>query len=230
MATFGFVHGAYHGAWCWGPLTDALHARGHQSLTVDLPTEDPTAGATEYAAAAADAFAAAGDDLIVVGHSLAGLSIPLLPAARPVARLVYLCAMLPRPGLTQSAVIADEPDMIIPGPAGGASLDENGAVHWDTDAAGRWFFADCMPEQARWASAQLRGQYWPIVDEVTPLTAWPDVATASIIGTRDNVIGPEWSRRVTRGVLGVDPIEIDAGHSPFLSATEELADLLVSLR
>ncbi|HVX20762.1 MAG TPA: hypothetical protein VHB02_05395 [Acidimicrobiales bacterium] len=28
MTTFGLVHGAYHGAWCWQPLIDELDC-GH---------------------------------------------------------------------------------------------------------------------------------------------------------------------------------------------------------
>jgi hypothetical protein len=65
MATFGLVHGAYHGAWCWERLTPELEARGHRVLSVDLPCEDPLAGASEYAAAAVEAFADAGDDLVL---------------------------------------------------------------------------------------------------------------------------------------------------------------------
>ena len=38
MTTFGLVHGAYHGSWCWKQLTVQLKRRGHLVLTVDLPT------------------------------------------------------------------------------------------------------------------------------------------------------------------------------------------------
>ena len=50
---------------------------------MDLPAEDPRAGAAEYAAAAVTAFADAGEDLVLVGHSLGGLTIPLIAASRP---------------------------------------------------------------------------------------------------------------------------------------------------
>jgi len=43
MTTFGLVHGAYHGSWCWQRLTPELERLGHRVLTVDLPTEDPHA-------------------------------------------------------------------------------------------------------------------------------------------------------------------------------------------
>ncbi len=72
MVTFGLVHGAYHGSWCWQKLIPELEQRGHRVLAVDLPCEDPHAGAAEYAAASVRAFGDAGADLVVVGHPWAG--------------------------------------------------------------------------------------------------------------------------------------------------------------
>jgi len=50
-----------------------------------------------YADAAIRAFADAGGDVVVVGHSLAGPTIALIADRRPVSRLVYLWAVLPVP-------------------------------------------------------------------------------------------------------------------------------------
>ena len=226
MTTFGLVHGAYHGAWCWAALTDELERRGHCVCTVDLPSEDPAAGAAEYAAVAVDAFADAPDDVVVVGHSLAGLTILRVAQARPVGGLVYLCAMLPRTGRSQHDVIRDEPEMFLTIPEGGVYVSRNGAVHWYPQAAARSFFADCPPEVAAAAAARLRGQFWTITQEVTPLREWPRVPSRYVLGTADPIVNPDWLRRVVPQVLGVQPIEIAAGHSPFLSAPAALADAL----
>ena len=228
MTTFGLVHGAYHGAWCWSLLAPELTALGHHCVTVDLPCESPTAGAAQYAAAAVDAFADVDDDLVVVGHSLAGLTIPLIAEARPVSRLVFLCAMLPRPGRAQNDVLADEPDMVLPGPEGGAFQGTAGETRWRPGAAASWFFADCPADVASWAADQLRGQFWTINQELSPLKAWPAVPTSYVLGKDDPVINPQWSRRITQRVLGVDPIELDAGHSPFLSTPAALARALAN--
>jgi pimeloyl-ACP methyl ester carboxylesterase len=226
VTTFGLVHGAYHGAWCWGPTVAELERRGHRALTVDLPCEDSTAGAAAYAAAAVEAFADADDDLVVVGHSLGGLTIPLVAHARRVQRLVYLCAMLPRVGRTQDDVMDDEPEMLLPGPPGGIYQGEDGASHWKPQAAVSRFFSDCEPAVATWAAEQLRGQFWVITQEVTPLVGWPDVPSSYVLGTADPIVNPEWSRRIVAEVLGVQPMEIAAGHSPFLSAPVALVDAL----
>jgi pimeloyl-ACP methyl ester carboxylesterase len=229
MVTFGLVHGAYHGSWCWEKLTPQLERRGHQVLTVDLPAEDPRAGAAEYAAAALTAFGGAGDDLVVVGHSLGGLTIPLITASRPVRQLIFVAGMLPRPGKTQEEVLSAEPDMLSPGPEGGANRGPGGQTRWRPEAAARWFFADCPPDLAAWAASRLRGQCWKIASEVTPLPAWPAVPCSYVLGTCDPVISPAWSRRAAPAVLGVKAIEIDAGHSPFLATPTVMAQILDEL-
>ena len=37
MSSFVLVHGVAHGAWCWERTVDALSARGHDVVAVDLP-------------------------------------------------------------------------------------------------------------------------------------------------------------------------------------------------
>jgi pimeloyl-ACP methyl ester carboxylesterase len=228
VSTFGLVHGAYHGSWCWEKLKNDLENRGHRVLTVDLPSEDPDAGGREYAAAAAEAFGDAPDDLVLVGHSLAGLTIPLVPFLRPVSRMVFVCAMLPRPGRSHNEVLSAEPDMAgSPSTGDGAFTDARGATRWRPQVAATWFFSDCSPEVATWAANQLRGQHWRITEEVTPVQIWPSVPSTTVIGRHDPVINPPWSRRVSPVVLGVSPVELECGHSPFLSAPAQLADVLV---
>ena len=50
MTSFGLIHGAYHGAWCWDNVSAILRSRGHAVASPDLPSEDPMAGAYEYVA------------------------------------------------------------------------------------------------------------------------------------------------------------------------------------
>ena len=94
--TFVLVHGAWHGAWCWRDLMPHLERLGARAIAVDLPCDDVTAGTEAYAAHVLDALPASGD-VVLVGHSLGGLTIPLVAAARPVRALVFLCALLPFP-------------------------------------------------------------------------------------------------------------------------------------
>ena len=92
------VHGSYHGAWCWDLLRPELERLGHRVITVDLAISDPSLGAADYAKTVSDALAPRTKP-ILVGHSMAGLVIPLVAARRPVRRPVFLAAFLPAPGV-----------------------------------------------------------------------------------------------------------------------------------
>jgi hypothetical protein len=221
------VHGAYQGAWCWQPLISELRRRGHDALAVDLPCEDPQAGAEQYADAVTEAFAGTPDDLVVVGHSLAGLTIPLVAERRAVSRLVFLNALVPRVGGTHDDAVRAEPDMLMPRPAGGFTQDEEGVTRVTPDAAHEWLFADCRADVAAWAAARLRGQAWRITAEVSPLRDWPDVPRTSLVGVHDRVINPAWSHRAATALLGVEPVTFDGGHSPYLAAPAQLAEMLL---
>ena len=50
-----------------------------------------------------------------------------------------------------------------------------------------------------------------------------------VVCARDAAVDPDWQRRTAREVLGIEPVELDAGHSPMLTHVRELADILESV-
>src|SRR5215211_3028781 len=120
--TFALIHGAWEGAWIWERLTPELEARGHRVVAVDLPCEDGTATFEEYAEVVVRALdEEALEQVVVVGHSLAGLTIPLVAARRAVSRLIYLCGLVPIPGRSLLEQLEIEPDTLRPGYEAGLS-------------------------------------------------------------------------------------------------------------
>ena len=61
-----------------------------------------------------------------------------------------------------------------------------------------------------------------------PLDAWPPVPTRFVLCTEDRFFPPEFMRRIVADRLGIEPIEITAGHAVALSRPKELAGLLAS--
>ncbi|MBX6313503.1 MAG: alpha/beta hydrolase [Isosphaeraceae bacterium] len=221
MGTLGLVHGGGLGAWCWEMLLPELEKRGLHAATVDLPFEDQSAGAARFAEAVLDAFAGI-EDLVLVGHSFAGLITPLVAARRPVQRLIFIHSLLPRPGLSVADQLAAEPDLFNP------DMLATQGPWWEEEAiATRFLFHDCPAEVAHRAFARLRPMESQLaMTEVTPLEAWPGVPCAYILCTDDRTATPAWARRAARERLGVDPIEIPGGHCPFLSRPRQLAEVL----
>ncbi|MDP8958732.1 MAG: alpha/beta hydrolase [Actinomycetota bacterium] len=223
MSTFVLMHGSSMGAWCWDRLGAELEAGGHRAVAMDLPCDDPSAGAREYAEAALAAIQVADDDLVVVGHSIAGLAIPLIADARPVRRLVFLGGAIPQPGRSLGEQLAEEPDML------SEEYKEAGALWEDEERAIYFLFPDCSPEVAREAASRLRPQRSDtLATEAFPLHRLPDVDTSYIVCSEDRTVSPRWSRRAAKERLGVEAVEIPGGHSPFLSRPGMLAHLLTS--
>jgi alpha-beta hydrolase superfamily lysophospholipase len=124
MATFGLVHGAWHGAWCWERLIPELEAQGHRAVAMDLPCDDSSATFDDYADVVCAAVTGVSDDLVIAGHSLAGLTIPLVAARRALRRLVYLCAIPASPGQSLRQQLSDA-DMLNPDYVKGLSAPDS---------------------------------------------------------------------------------------------------------
>ena len=195
---------------------------------MDLPCEDHSAGARRYAEVVDRAIPPA-TDLVLVGHSLGGLTIPLVAARRPVRRLVYLCAIVPAFGQSLAEQVAADPSLyheVVRTHPGRLTAPDGTTTFRDAAAARDVFYQDCTPEDVAWAFAHLRPQAAAPRREPCPLEAWPAVEAAYILCRDDRAIAPAWSRCVARERLGVDPIELDGSHSPFISRPSVLADVL----
>ena len=161
--------------------------------------------------------------MILVGHSMGGLVIPHVARVRPVARLVFICAMFdnlpaPAPGAGLPDVARSAFDM------SSLTVDDR-VTSISAERAAVAFYGDCDPADVEWATARLRPQSHA---PATPLVApWPDVPSSVITCTDDR--SRDFTRLVVAPRLGVEPIELPGGHSPFLSRPEALADILVKL-
>lgn len=223
------VHGSYHGAWCWDLLRPELERLGHRVITMDLPISDPALGAEAYATAIDDALESSHEP-VIVGHSMAGLIIPIVATNRPVRRLVFLAAFLPTPGTSANDQRATEPIDALTTPKSQQFTDLGEDV-WmvGPTTATELFFHDAPAPVARWATQRLRAQAYRVMQEVTPLATWPKVETRSIVCRDDRAINPAWIRAAARDRLGVAAVELDGGHSPFLTRPTELAQVLHSM-
>jgi len=205
---------------------------GHTVVAPDLPSEDPDAGVAEYATVIEKALSDVatggpddGGDVILVGHSLGGLTIPVVAEHRPVAGLIFLCAFLPNPGTPMQV----DPDTFSPAWAELTAQQEtydDGSTSWPLEPAIQAFFHDFPYDLAAASARQLRPQSWTPANRDNPLEALPTAPAAYVLCSDDRVVNPAWSRRVARTRLGVDPIELPGGHAPMLLDPDLVADLL----
>ncbi|AFZ29818.1 alpha/beta hydrolase [Gloeocapsa sp. PCC 7428] len=246
MSLFCLVHGAFQGAWCWDLLTPRLEAQGHKTVAMDLPIENASATLSQFADAVIQALPKTDDDIVLVGHSMAGTIIPLVAEAIEVRQLIFVAALIPYPGVstldqfshhldsetlesfkyqpkdpTKLEQFHSEPDMFEP-----ASVGKDFS---DAAVLREFFYSDCQPEVVQWAIAKSRSQQsLAYIFEPNPLTALPAVERKYIVCINDRIISSTWSRYAARQRLGVDAIELASGHCPHLSCPDLLAAVLMS--
>jgi hypothetical protein len=160
---------------------------------------------------------------------MAGLVIPLVAERRDVTHLIFLAAMLPQPGLSLAEQYEREPDAV--GHAQAAfALDERGRLVMASELAQGIFFHDCDADLAEWAAGLLVPQDLTVVTEPSSVNAWPPTARCSYVACiEDRAVPLAWARRAARERLGVTPMELPGGHSPFLSRPRQLVDAIVEL-
>jgi pimeloyl-ACP methyl ester carboxylesterase len=231
MTTFALVHGGYHGAWCWERLTPLLQQAGDDVVTMDLPLDDGTATFDSYADVVCAALDDCDGDVVLVGHSYAGNTIPLVAARRRLRHLVFLSAMVPDVGRSLAEQLGDKPEMLNPAYERGLSEpDEQLRQRWtDLDIARQVFYHDCDEPIARDALSRLGPQSANPALFPFSLAEHPRVPTTYIVCGDDQMLRPEWSRHAVRERLTTQLIELPGGHSPMLSRPAELARVLLGL-
>jgi len=237
LATFILIHGAWHGGWCWERLAPLLGAEGHQVLAPDLPGmeaeprrvgSDPLGECADFVA---DLASSAKAPVILVGHSLAGLTISEAAERAPdsISRLVYLTAFLLQSGQTLSDIASRHPE-VGPQPAI-RPADDPARLALDLEQARPIFYNRMTEEDAGAAARRLKPQ--PAAAFSTPIKITAErfgrVPRAYIEATDDQAISLDMQREM-QAALPCDPvITLESDHSPFYSAAQELARALLGL-
>ena len=223
--TFVLIPGAGGSAWYWHLVAMRLEQRGHGAVPVALPAADDTAGLPEYASAVVRAIGNREPGRVVlVAQSLAGFTAPLVCNQVPVALLVLVNAMIPKPGERPGEWWTN------------TRHDE--ARRQQKQREGRRadapfdplidFFHD-VPQpviDAAWAQGEPR-QSDSVFASPCNFESWPAVPTRVLIASDDRFFPAEFQRRVARERLGMSGDEMPGGHLVALSRPDDLTARLV---
>lgn len=69
----------------------------------------------------------------------------------------------------------------------------------------------------------------PAVYQSAPGPVPAGVSVSVIVPALDRTLRPEWMRQAARDRLGVEPVEVSAGHCPHVSCPDTIADVLTGL-
>ncbi|MCT7657078.1 alpha/beta fold hydrolase [Mycobacterium deserti] len=236
MPDLVLVHGGEHAGDCWEFTVAALrrHAPEMRTLAVDLPGRGATPGnlatatiAAWVASIVADIETAGLGDIVIVGHSMAGVTVPGVVAklgSTRVREMILATAFVP--------------------PQGGAIVDTlGGPLAWFARRAARrgtptevpkfvarYAFCNGMtPQQRDFTMARLYRESALIPAERVDRSDLPaDVPRTWILTTRDRALSVASQQRSIEALGGVDTvISIDACHEVMISHPERLAQILI---
>jgi pimeloyl-ACP methyl ester carboxylesterase len=237
MSTYLLIHGAWHGGWCWRKIAPLLEAKGHEVLAPDLPghgdDRTPAASVTlqSYTDRICEIAGAQMEPVILAGHSMGGVAITQAAENCPekIRALVYVCAFLPRDGDTLMTWASQDPESMVNPTTTEQQTD--GTVRFKSEYSREAFYGNCPDEDVTFAQSRLAAQSGaPFETPVrTTVERWGRIPRYYVECTRDRAI----TLKLQRGMQECSPcrqaFSIDTDHSPFFSAPEQLADVLLRI-
>lgn len=222
------VHGAWHGAWCWAPLQQALDERGVSSHAIDLPGHGisplPLGDLHSDAAAVVATLESLPPDTLLVGHSYGGavISQAALHTDR-VAHLMYIAAFALESGESVNGFLKNAPrhkvelsEIIVP--------SQDGTTTLDLERAGALLYPG---SSAATQSANVRRlSPQPIVTMTQEVDGPSDLHVDStyVLCNQDRAVHPEHQRIMASRCSNM--IELDSDHSPFVDDPASIAEII----
>lgn len=221
MTTFLLVPGGGCDPSYWRFVLRELAVRGHRGIAVDLPCADDSADLNTYADVVAAQPHDDGEPPVVVAHSFGGFTGALACPRVDAAELIYVSAMVPRPGEC-------------PGDWWGATGCV--AAQREAAAAGGYDVSDAVAVYYNGVDPAVVGEEIERAQSETPsLKPWPaealpQVPTRFILFRDDRFFPERFMRGVVADRLGIEPEGMPGGHMAMLSHPVELVDLLTVSR
>jgi pimeloyl-ACP methyl ester carboxylesterase len=222
MTTYCLIHGSGQGPDGWRLLANELKRRGHNVLTPAFQVSRTDEGLAWHAETIVNTLDNSGmnpADVVCVAHSASGMYLPLIAERWSPRRMVFLAALVPRPGVSVIEQFREDASMFNPAWVGQNPLEDKVALDF--------VYHDCPADRLDWAlSTRLVFYAKRAMEEPCPLRAWPAVPCSYIVCSDDRTITPTWQRKAARELLGVQPVELPSGHCPHVSCPHALADVL----
>ena len=228
------VHGGCHGAWCWADVQRYLRNEGVDSTAFDLPGsgEDRTSRSDldldDYIAACIGHIDAIDQDVILVGHSLAGLTFPGVIAQRSarIAHAVFIAALVTSRG---ERGIDSIPTDRRPGYYEMAEQSPDNSLLPSFDAAWDRFFPSLDEIQARAVYERLTPQpLGPYLQANSVEPSELSVPSTFVVLEEDRTFPVPVAREFAQK-LGVDPIIRPGDHCWMITDSQGCANAITEI-
>ena len=225
--SFVLIHGAGFGASCWDELIPHLNT---EALAVDLPGRGTRADVGLRAITLADCADAVREDVeakdlrdvVLVGHSFAGVTVPRVLDLLPdrIRHVVLVSAVVPP---DRSRVL----DQIDPGVRDLVEQSIAGGIYHQTREGAAAMLCNDMDEATAASTLdRLADDSAALLSEAVDLSGYKrEIPRTYVHLTRDQCYVEELQQR-SIALLRPDVIDLDTGHMAMISAPAELATVL----
>jgi pimeloyl-ACP methyl ester carboxylesterase len=221
------IHGGGYGAGCWDRLLPYLEGA---VLAVDLPGRGARASVPLNAvtlescatAVCEDILAAGLERVVLVGHSLAGVTVPRVVELIPerIRQIVLVSAVVPPHGTRVLDNI--DPDVRVAVEAAIA-----GGVYAQTREAARQMLCnDLDEEQAEWALDGLVDDAAALLSEPVDLTGYTRGVPTTYVRLDLDMTLPPQIQEQAQARANASAVHLRAGHMAMVSQPARLAELL----
>jgi pimeloyl-ACP methyl ester carboxylesterase len=218
MTSAVMIPGAGGLGWYWHLVEHELQDRGFDAFAVDLAARGAT-GLPAYADAVMDAIDGR-TDVALIAQSMGAFTAPLVWQRTPIRFVVFVNAMIPRPGETPGQWwenVGSEQARRAAATRRGYSAEFDLTTYFMHDVSD-----DMVIEMQEHAAAQLDERF----DDPCTFDSWPAAPIHVVAGRDDRFFPLEFQRRVARERLGVDPVVVPGGHLAALSHPDELTAII----
>jgi pimeloyl-ACP methyl ester carboxylesterase len=238
------VHGGFHWGGCFGKVANILAEQGYPVATPDNRSHgyDPNTYSSvkdmaDYCAPVEQIVASARAPVLLLGHSLGGVTLTYLGEKYPqkIRRLIYLTAIMCPRGESLVGYLEKAKSLGLELPP---IFDDKGAADGVTLKMSEpalirsTFYSDCDDHDVKVAMANispvnpLAPFVW--VSGITP-ERFGSVPRAYIECTEDHTLPPALQRKFQADVPGAEVRHLASSHSPFLSQPHALANHILQL-
>jgi pimeloyl-ACP methyl ester carboxylesterase len=224
----------------WEPTIAAMELQqgaGHRYLALDAPgcglkRDRETADMTFEEVSrelVADVAAAGMNDVVLVGHSQAGMTMPQMALFAPqlFSRLIYVTCSAPLVGMTTL-------DQMGEGRHGENPEQVGWPVDPDTPMIERFgaMFCNDMDEKGREEFLEQLGKdMWPAC--CYTFSDWPydhlrAIPSSYVLCLQDTSLPPEWQLRFSDRLHARRILRLDAGHQAMVTRPQALAEILLA--
>jgi pimeloyl-ACP methyl ester carboxylesterase len=233
MAVFVLVHGMMHGGWCWRYVRDTLQQEGHIVFT---PTLTGLGERAHLASPDIELSTHVTDivnvidyedlsDVVLVGHSYAGLVIPSVANKIPerIRMLIYLDALTVEHGKSAMEIYGSSDrgkDL-----SRRASEDKNRYCRWEEEDLMRWGIAGHDDEE--WVRRHLTAHPFKTMEGTVEFDN-PDAHIIPAAYIKCGAVTADAQNRMLKN-RGWRLLGLDAGHDAMITAPTALTDMLLEI-